>query len=53
MADSSGGMGVLGVIVGAAIVIVLGFFLLNGNIGGGGAKNVDVNIKPPATSSSK
>lgn len=50
MAESSGGIGILGVIVGAAIVIVLGFFLLNGTFTGG-SKAVDVNIKPPATSS--
>ncbi|MEZ5764408.1 MAG: hypothetical protein R3D69_09255 [Xanthobacteraceae bacterium] len=51
MADSggSGGIGILGVIVGAAIVLGLGFFFLNGNIGG--SKSVDVNIKPPAVSS--
>jgi hypothetical protein len=47
MADSSGGIGILGVIVGAAIVLVLGFLLLNGNFSGG-TKSVDVNIKPPA-----
>jgi hypothetical protein len=44
---SSGGIGILGVIIGAAIVVVLGFFLLNGNMTGG-TKSVDVNIKPPA-----
>lgn len=48
MADSSGSVGVLGVIVGVAIVLLVGFFLLNGNIGG--TKTVDVNIKPPVTS---
>jgi len=47
MAESSGGIGLLGVIIGAAIVVVLGFFLFNG-MPGSGTKSVDVNIKPPA-----
>lgn len=47
MSESSGGVGILGVIVGAAIVAALGFFLLKGF--DGGAKTVDVNIKPPVT----
>ena len=47
MADSSGGIGILGVIVGAAIVLILGFFLFNG-MPGGNSKSVDVTIKPPA-----
>ena len=47
MADSSGGgMGILGVIIGAAIVLVIGFLFFNGNFSGG-TKTVDVNIKPP------
>lgn len=51
MSDSgSGGVGILGVIVGAAIVAALGFFLLKGVPGSGGTKTVDVNIKPPITS---
>lgn len=49
MAESSGGgIGILGVIIGAAIVIILGFFLLNGNLTGG-SKTVDVNVKAPTT----
>lgn len=51
MADgnSGGGMGLLGVLIGAAIVVGLGyFFIVNGGIGG--AKSVNVNIKPPAVS---
>ena len=48
MADSSGGIGILGVVVGAAIVLVIGFLFFNGNFSGG-TKTVDVNIKPPAT----
>lgn len=49
MADSSGGIGIIGVIVGVAIVLLVGFFLLNGNMGN--SKSVDINIKPPVTSS--
>lgn len=52
MAESnSGGIGLLGVIIGAVIVAALGFFLLRGDMFGGGSKSVDVNIKPPAVSS--
>lgn len=50
MADNSGGIGILGVVIGAAIVIALGFFLLNGNFNTGGTKSVNLNINPPATS---
>lgn len=50
MADNSGGIGILGVVIGAAIVIALGFFLLGGNFGGSGTKSVNLNINPPATS---
>ena len=53
MADNSGGgggMGILGVIIGAVIVVAIGFFFLNGNMNSG-SKSVDINIKPPATSS--
>jgi hypothetical protein len=50
MSDSSGGVGLLGVVIGAAIVIGLGVFLLQGNVFSGGSKSVDVNIKPPAIS---
>jgi hypothetical protein len=50
LAESSGGMGILGVVIGAAIVLMIGFFLLNGNMMGG-SKSVDVNIKAPTTSS--
>ncbi len=50
MADNSGGVGLLGVIIGAAIVVALGFFLINGNFIGGGAKNVNLTVNPPATS---
>ena len=50
MADNSGGIGILGVLIGAAIVVALGFFLMQGNMFSGGSKSVDVNIKPPAIS---
>ena len=49
MADNSGGIGILGVVIGAAIVVAIGFFLLNGNFNGGGGKSVSLNITPPAT----
>jgi hypothetical protein len=49
MADNSGGIGILGVVIGAAIVIALGFFMLNGNFNMGGSKSVNLNINPPAT----
>lgn len=52
MAEGSGGIGILGVIVGAAIVVLIGFFLWGGMPGGGG-KTVDINIKPPVTTGSK
>ena len=45
MADSSGSVGMLGVIVGVAFVLLIGFFVLSGNISG--TNSVDVNIKPP------
>ena len=51
MADNSGGVGLLGVIIGAVIVAALGFFLLGGHLNGGGTKSVNLNIHPPATSS--
>lgn len=50
MAESSGGIGILGVVVGAAIVIVLGFFLLNGTFTGG-SKPVNVNVTAPSAPS--
>ena len=49
MADSSGGIGILGVIIGVALVLIVGFFIFNGNMGN--SKSVDVNIKSPVTSS--
>ena len=49
MAEGSGSTGILGVIVGVVLVLAVGFFILNGNVfGGGGGKSVDVNINTPA-----
>ena len=47
MAESSGGIGILGVVIGAAIVVIIGFFLLNGTFTGG-SKPVNVNVTAPA-----
>jgi hypothetical protein len=47
----SGAMGILGVVIGAAIVLAIGFFALGGNFNGGGTKSVNLNVNPPATSS--
>lgn len=50
MADNSGGggIGLLGVIIGAVLVVALGAFFLGAFPGGSGGKStVDVNIKPP------
>jgi hypothetical protein len=44
MADNSGSTGILGVLVGAFIVVAIGVFFFGGFSGSG---NVDVNIKPP------
>lgn len=49
--DSSGAVGILGVVIGAVIVIALGFFLINGGMfrgGGGPASTVNVDVKPPS-----
>ena len=53
MADNSGGgNAMLGVVIGGILVVMLVIFLFGGFGGlGGGSKSVDVNIKPPATSS--
>jgi hypothetical protein len=50
MADSgSGGIGVLGVLVGALVVILVGGGILyaTGNLGGGGGGKATVNIEVP------
>lgn len=48
--NGGGGMGLLGVIVGAALVIGLLFFFMGGIPGNAGsnAKNIDITIKAPA-----
>ncbi|MBB5054174.1 high-affinity Fe2+/Pb2+ permease [Afipia massiliensis] len=49
MADGgSGGIGILGVIVGAALVIAIGFFFLQGGMKGGGGSAPSVTINTPA-----
>ena len=54
MADGgSGTAGILGVIIGALIVVAVAVVLLNGNPFGGGTKSVDVNITPPAVTAPK
>ena len=52
MADNSGGNAMLGVVIGGILVVMLVVFLFGGfgNFGGG-SKSVDVNIKPPVTTS--
>lgn len=49
----SGGIGLLGVIVGAAIVLAGGFFFLQGGMKGGGASKPSVTIQTPAAPGSK
>lgn len=55
MADnSSGSAGILGVIIGAVIVIAVAFFLLGGDFTGkSGAPggNLSINVEPPAAPS--
>lgn len=43
---SSGATGILGVLIGAALVAVIGFFFLQGGLGDG--KHVTIDVKPPA-----
>jgi uncharacterized membrane protein YkvI len=53
MADggSSGASGILGVIIGAILVVVVGFAVLSytGNLNLGPSKSVDVNVKLPGS----
>ena len=46
MADNSGGVGLLGVLIGAALVIVVGFFVFRGMDGGNSGP--DINIEAPS-----
>lgn len=48
MANNSGGIGLVGVIIGAIIVIGVAFFLFRG-MDGGGDSAPDVNIETPST----
>ncbi len=52
MAEGSGSSGILGVIIGAVLVIGIGIFFFNGGFGNGG-KSVNVNLNPPAASAPK
>lgn len=47
MADNSGGIGLMGVIIGAVIVIAVGFFVFRGMDSGGNA-GPDINIEIPS-----
>lgn len=46
MADNSGGIGLLGVLIGAVIVLGVGFFVFQ-NMGGGNS-GPDIKIEAPA-----
>lgn len=48
MADNSGGIGLMGVIIGAVLVIAVAFFVFRGMDGGGGGDAPDVNIEAPS-----
>lgn len=48
--DGSSGIGILGVIVGAALVVVVALFLFGMPTTGGGSKNVTIDVRPPVTS---
>ena len=48
MAEGSGSTGILGVIVGVVLVLAVGFFLMNGNVFGGGSKGPSVTINTPS-----
>ncbi|MDB5597446.1 MAG: hypothetical protein JWM36_4407 [Hyphomicrobiales bacterium] len=52
MADSSGSSAILGVIVGAIIVVAIAVYAFGG-FPGGGAKTTTVNVTPPAVTGSK
>jgi hypothetical protein len=53
MADNSGGNTMLGVIVGGLLVVVLVFFVFGGFGMFEGGKSIDVNIKPPAATTTR
>jgi len=45
MSDGSGSSGILGVVIGALLVIGVGFFFFSGGFGGG--KTINVDVKAP------
>ena len=55
MADNSGGVGVLGVLVGAMLVVMVGIGVLfaTGKIGGDGGSTSAVKIEMPKTTGSR
>lgn len=55
MADNSGsgGNAMLGVVIGGILVVLLVVFMFGGFGSFGGSKSVDVNIKPPATTTTR
>ena len=55
MADNSGsgGSAMLGVVIGGILVVMLVVFMFGGFGNFGATKSVDVNIKPPAASTSR
>ncbi len=46
---SSGGIGLMGVLIGALIVFGLGYFLLSGRLGPDAPSDVNVKIEAPKT----
>jgi hypothetical protein len=54
MADNSGGgNAMLGVVIGGILVVMLVVFFFGGFGNFGSSKSVDVNIKPPAATSTR
>jgi hypothetical protein len=52
MADNSGGVGLLGVLIGAALVVVVGFFVFRGMDGGDSGPNISIeapSVPAPAS----
>jgi hypothetical protein len=53
MSDNSGGNAMLGVVIGGILVVMVVVFMFGGFGNFGSSKSVDVNIKPPAMSTSR
>jgi hypothetical protein len=53
MADNSGSSAILGVIIGAVIVVGIGIFFFGGFGGSGGGKSTTINVIPPAATGTK